>query len=234
MIRAHRNRGYTLVEVAAIVILIFAFVGLLVGILLPALGAKRRTAFGIQQNTQVRGIHQALVMYSQGNSGYYPGLDDRGNLIDATVEYRFQQLLDGNYFTGEYAISHAENKAAWTTGTVTSENYSYAMLDIDAGPGGRRNEWRDILNPNAVAISDRNTGNDATANVQSAHLDTPGEWRGQVAYNDNHVVFETTHVLPTGYTVFDQDGHSSILQHKTDNLFASDSPDDALMIHSGK
>lgn len=231
MIRAANHQaGWTLIEL----LLVLLVLAVLLGILIPVISAMRRTADSMQRNTQTRGIHQSLVMYSQGNGGYYPGLDNKGNLIDATVEYRFQQLLDANYFTGEYAISPAENKSVWATGTVTSEHYSYAMSDIDAGPGGRINEWKDTLNTQAVTLSDRNIGSDTDTNVESLHNNTPGDWFGAVAYNDNHVVFETTHILPTGYTIFDDAGEPSILQHAADNLFASDSADDAMMIHSGK
>lgn len=230
MIRVNVKRGYTLIELAVTI----AIIALILGILLPVLLAARRTARSMQNNTQSRGIHQALVMYAQGNGGYYPGLDPDGQIIDATIEYRFQQLLEGNYFTGEYVISLSETKTPWNTGPVTSEHYSYAMLDIDAVPGGRFNEWRDTLNSQAPVLSDRNIGSDATANSQSVHTDTSVDWRGAVAYNDNSTAFETTHVLPTGFTVFDEDGNASILQHQADNLFVSDSPDDALMIHSGQ
>ena len=62
-----------------------------IGLILPSLGAARRTARQMQSNTQLRGLHQSMVMYSQQNDGRYP--DDMG------------VLLDGNYFTPEYAIS---------------------------------------------------------------------------------------------------------------------------------
>ncbi len=187
----------------------------------------------MQNNTQIRGIHQAMVMYAQSNRMYFPGRDRNGSIVDANVEYRFQRLLEGNYFTGEYAISPSEIKAVWTTGTVTSANYSYAMLDIDAGPGGRYNEWRDTLNTEAPAIADRNTGTDAAANVESIWSPHPGDWRGSVAYNDNHVVFETTHVPLTRYTPDGVEWYDTSVNN-ADNLFAADSPDDAMMIHSGK
>lgn len=232
--KGHRSHGYTLAELAIILLLIVA----LVLILLPVVTSPRkRPRRQMPNNTQVRGIHQALVMYSQGNGAYYPGLDEKGGLIDATTEGRLQLLLEANYFTGEYMISPNETKTAWTTGKVTSANYSYAMPDIDAGPGGRLREWRDTLNTEAVGLSDRNTGTDADANVQSIHMADPGEWRGSVAWNDNHVVFETTHILETRnglrYEATDVERANKPI-NPADNLFASDSPDDALMIHSGQ
>jgi len=165
-------------------------------------------------------------MYAQSNDNYYPGFDATGAIVDATVEYRYQVLLDGNFFMGEYMISPAETKTEWTTGTVTSANYSFAMLDIDAS-GGRAEEWSQTDNTLAPVMSDRNTGTDAHANVDSIHGDvSPGDWRGRVAWNDNHVSFDITHELETQY------GSSGTL-NKLDNLFEAAGTDDAMMIHSG-
>ncbi len=64
---------------------------MLVGILLPALGAARRTATQMQANTQARGIQGACVLYAQANKGKYP--PDLGTLVI------------NNFFTVDYAIS---------------------------------------------------------------------------------------------------------------------------------
>ncbi|MCC6680860.1 MAG: type II secretion system protein [Phycisphaeraceae bacterium] len=217
--RMSHHRGLTLIELLVIV----AIVALFVGILLPAFLASRRTASCVQRNTQTRGIHQSMVMYAQGNGGYYPGLDDQGNIVDVTVENRYQILLDNQFFTGEYMISPVESRLEWTTGTVTSQNYSFALLKIDAG--GRYDEWKETLNSTAAVISDRNTGSDTQTNVSSIHTD-PGDWRGTVTWNDNHTTFETTHKLSDT-----QYGSGPV--NKLDNLFEPAGDDDAYMIYSG-
>ena len=224
--KSKRPCGYTLIELVATIVVLILLSLLVVVIFATAQSGKRITPPIMQSNTQIRGIHQAMVMYSQSNRTKYPGIGEDGDIVDASVEYRFQELLEGNYFTGEYAISPAETKTVWTTGKVTSANYSYAMLDIDGEEGGRTYEWQDTINDEAVVMSDRNTGPDAAAKVQSLHSDEPGEWEGSVVYNDNHVRVESTHILPTKY------GPAAL--NPADNLFASDSPDDALMIHSGQ
>ena len=213
--------GFTLIELLVVI----SIIALLIGILLPALGAARRSARQIQNNTQVRGIHQAMVTYAQSAKTYYPGLDGDGYFLPdgaagepdgsghgGTVERRFAILLDGNFFTGDYAISPLETKVAWTTGEVDSGNYSYAMLDI-YGPGdvtdrsikpreaGRIAEWSDTLNTEAAIISDRARG--SLTDIYSIHTDDgSNDWRGSIAWTDTHTVFETTELQDVKYGKF--------------------------------
>ncbi len=204
--------------------LLLGIVALMIGMMLPALGAARTTARQMQNNTQIRGVHQALVMYAQGNQSNFPGLSGRGEattLTDGSVAGRLQVLLDNNYFTGEYLVSPSESLTPGQPGVpLRASNYSYALLEISE-PGGRRDEWRETLNTEAVAISDRNAG-DAN-DVYSVHTSSHEGWRGAVGYNDNHVVFESTHVVPTKY------GHYPA--HRADHLFVPAGTDDAWMVH---
>lgn len=219
-------------------ILMAFIVPLLIGIMLPALGAARRTARQMQNNTQVRSIHQAAVIYSQNNNGFFPGLTAQGEILEdgpmttgdsgngATPAARMWIMLDGNYFTSDYAISPSETLTPWAGGHVLPSEFSYALLDISE-PGGRRDEWRDTLNTEAAVISDRNTGvSGDPADYMSIHTDTPGDWRGSVVWNDNHVVFETDAILYTKYADY--------APNPNDNLFEAAGANDAMMIHDGE
>ena len=222
-----KKRAFTLIELLVVI----SIIALLIGILLPALGAARRTARQMQNSTQVRGIHSALVLFSQGNNTYYPGVNTIGQFTTTNVNFRFQELLDDNYFTGEYIISPSETKTATTTTNVaiTTENYSYAMIEIRSASGNRANEWRDTSNSEAVVLSDRGKQNGNTAHVKSVHTNpsstTVNEWRGSVGFNDNHVTFEATH---DGLTT--QYGDDTMTN---DNLFAATGISDAVLIYQG-
>ncbi len=226
--RVHQ-RGFLLIE---ILLSLGIFGPIFFALILPALGAARRTARQMEGNTRIRGIHQSMFTYGQSNREYFPGLTSRGRISDdgergtafdpglngASVEHRYAALLDNDAFEGSYPISPSEFKTAWTDWRtpVTASNYSYAFLRIHSdattvgnGPlapdqGVRTVVWRTDLDSEVILIADR-VKQDAQGGLHSIHTaarnDGSDEWRGSVAWADNHVGFETTHELDTRYGV---------------------------------
>ena len=201
----------------------------LIALVLPMFGSPRINSRHMQNSTQLRGIHQGLVTFANSNKNWFPGINPDGTTLDLRIEYRYQILLEGDYITPDYAINPSETELImewdeWADDSkpVTKTNYSYAMLQIPEDEHGRRSEWAQTLNSQAIVLSDRNTGTkDKPASI---HSDQGEAWQGSVLWNDNHVQFEHSDVFETKYG-------SGQLNLK-DQLFESNGLFDAFMINS--
>ncbi|MEM9415983.1 MAG: hypothetical protein AAGA29_10985 [Planctomycetota bacterium] len=136
-----------------------------VGVMLPALGAARRTARRMQNSTQARGICQGMITYSTANQGVLP--DD------------IALLVQGNFVTPEYLISSNSIRAhgipfgfdEWDEDRQMRfyrENSSFVLV-----PAGN---WNEIEEPwNTILVFQR-----------------PDDTDGGIAvcWADNHATFE--------------------------------------------
>jgi len=209
-----RIRAFTLIELLVVI----SIIALLIGILLPALGAARKTANQMKNSSQLRGIHQSMVIFSQSNGTFLPGLES-----DGTYSYYNQQsggilpaltpnaspgtgsagarlwvLLNGGYVANTMLGNPAEAITKWTSGACQKKSFSYALLEISDSTAdkGRLAEWKDNANSQAALVSDRNTSTlssgDGDNNVISLWTAVNGEWKGNIVWGDNHAGFENS------------------------------------------
>ncbi len=83
------HQGFTLIELLVVI----SIIALLVGILLPALGAARRTAQRISCASNLRQVGIAMTVYATGNDDYLPYAFYHENAIQTRWWHRL--ILDG-------------------------------------------------------------------------------------------------------------------------------------------
>ncbi|MFW6060059.1 MAG: hypothetical protein ACODAQ_07740, partial [Phycisphaeraceae bacterium] len=196
-------------------------------------------------NGQFPGLNpNASIMTNTDANNQLSSLDPFTTIDGRRPAVRFGLMLDENLYSGDYIISPLESnpegfgspREAYTPGMgeFTTRHHSYAMLaltDENSGQTGseqaRMSEWSETLNADAAVVSARNTGGNATTQVSSlATQKDSGQFRGGVAWNDNHVGTENTMHVDTKYASNDPVDN--------DNLFSTSTAPvrDALMTYN--
>ncbi|MFZ4574777.1 MAG: type II secretion system protein [Phycisphaerales bacterium] len=126
------KKGFTLIELLVVI----AIIALLIGILLPALGKARASARQLKDSTQIRGIHQGMILWAGNNSDKYPipSEIDKGHqtLVNGPKDLTrdiFSVLIYNGFFSPELCVSPAE-----TNGNIKIyDKYQYSEPQAAAG-----------------------------------------------------------------------------------------------------
>ncbi|MFK7882975.1 MAG: prepilin-type N-terminal cleavage/methylation domain-containing protein [Phycisphaerales bacterium] len=103
--RHHAKSGFTLIELLVVI----AIIALLIGILLPAIGKARKTAWAVIAGTNARSVAQAATIYTINNRDYYPpsyvyGKDEIGYDWDVEDQTTDQVNENNGYIHWSYAL----------------------------------------------------------------------------------------------------------------------------------
>lgn len=136
---SNARRGFTLIELLVVV----AVIALLIGILLPALGKARESAFRAQSANNLKNIQLIMQVYAIDFNGVYPIVTPGpGGVVGQTSrilppETLFTRQSDYGGFAGFFNLDQADRAAADGLSTTWTRDYP-------GYPVYRSGQWRPV------------------------------------------------------------------------------------------